>query len=415
MTFKHSKFIDSATMRSFEKIAIEKKMIMPDGLSKKASKKIDLTPSSDLMSNILTLCVGLKELGMERYASDLQKKFLNYKEASNAYETSGETGEDLINSAHPEGSHKLVGVEGDSLFETILDQQLKMINIVNKKPSGKLTNASSSKDIINTVKFSLGQNTKSNKEQLDHLNKTLNLVSDKILRTLNKIRDLANKDLTIPLGVGSGYTDSIKYASNLSVNNLNNLKVTVGRIYNGIMPHTTLGYEAGVTPETWATLEPSFGYINNLIETGLNTYNIIMTLSREDAEKEYSTPKVEKGTPHSDLNLWASRLQSEIQSTNQIIAKENKDMLDPNIRSKLSSRDLSYATKFIAANENISKDLRFVLSSLRDVSNHPEITVPEIFNQTGNFKGVTDTTDFDNKMAKIKIYRSKYNNYFGAK
>jgi hypothetical protein len=54
--------------------------------------------------------------------------------------------------AHPKGSHTLEGVSGDAVFETIIDQQLKDIKMVEKKPTGKLSNA---REIISAVKICL--------------------------------------------------------------------------------------------------------------------------------------------------------------------------------------------------------------------------------------------------------------------
>ena len=59
------------------------------------------------------------------------------------YETHKETGDDVIHSAHPKGSHKLEGVAGDeATFEDILDKHTKILNVVEKKPTGKLSTAS---------------------------------------------------------------------------------------------------------------------------------------------------------------------------------------------------------------------------------------------------------------------------------
>jgi hypothetical protein len=69
------------------------------------------------------------------------------------YETTKEKGEDLVDAAHPKGSHKLEGVDGDATVETILDQHSKIVDIINKKPTGKLA---SSRDIINAVKKAFG-------------------------------------------------------------------------------------------------------------------------------------------------------------------------------------------------------------------------------------------------------------------
>lgn len=153
MTFKHVKFEDSVVMRSLEKLAKEKGLVKEESITKTASKTV--TASDNLTENVLTLCAGLRERGFQKQANELETKFMTLKQAQTLYETSSEKGEDLVDAAHPKGSHKLEGVDGDeAVFETILDQHLKNIKMIDKKPTGKLA---SSKDILGAVKKVLGE------------------------------------------------------------------------------------------------------------------------------------------------------------------------------------------------------------------------------------------------------------------
>lgn len=156
MTFKHVKFEDSPTMRALEKVAKEKGLVKPEPLQKKASvtKKADYTPSDDFMENIFKLCAGLRANGLEKAAAEVEVNYLKYKQAQTLYETSKEKGEDLVQAAHPKGSHKLEGVEGEeATVEDILDQHKKIKDVVEKKPTGKLSNA----QVLREVKKALGQ------------------------------------------------------------------------------------------------------------------------------------------------------------------------------------------------------------------------------------------------------------------
>ena len=168
MTFKHIKFDDSPVMRSLERIAKEKGMVKESLLEKIASrsamvKKADLTPTTNLMENLIKLCSGLREEGFDKYADELESTFMMFKQAQTLYETSKETGEDLVDMAHPKGSHTLEGVSGDAVFETIIDQQLKDIKMVEKKPTGKLSNAN---EIIRAVKMCLAEDVTISTEDL---------------------------------------------------------------------------------------------------------------------------------------------------------------------------------------------------------------------------------------------------------
>lgn len=162
MTFKHVKFEDSAIMRSLEKVAREKGMVKDEPLNKTASvvNPLDLKVSYNLMENVLKLCAGLRASGLDKHANELESNYLSYKQANTLYETSKEKGEDLIHDAHPEGSHKIEDILGDDLavVEDILDRHVKMVLVVEKKPTGKLA---SSKSVINAVKNVFAQDTAS--------------------------------------------------------------------------------------------------------------------------------------------------------------------------------------------------------------------------------------------------------------
>jgi hypothetical protein len=188
MSWKHAKFEDSTVFRSLEKIAQEKGLVKNTEVVKTAAKTLDLTPSSNLTDNIIKLCAGLRAQGMSKFAEDLELKFINYKKAQTLYETFKETGEDLVDQAHPKGSHKLEGVDGDATVETIVDRHLKMLDVVNKTPKGKLA---SNHQIINAVKMALGQvvDSEANQTAKDAYSEAIKLM----VPSLQKIVDLYNK------------------------------------------------------------------------------------------------------------------------------------------------------------------------------------------------------------------------------
>lgn len=154
MTFKHVKFEDSVTMRSLERLAKEKGWSQPELLKTAEASQPDYSVSGNVMENILKLCAGLRALGHNKYANELEEKFIAYKRANSLYETSSETGDDVVDQAHPDGSHKVSDVDGDATVETIIDQHLKMVEVTNKKPTGKLA---SHNDILHAVKNVLAQ------------------------------------------------------------------------------------------------------------------------------------------------------------------------------------------------------------------------------------------------------------------
>lgn len=95
------------------------------------------------LTKILKLSQQLRSSGYSKYADELEYKFLILKKSENAiYSVFKELGEDLVDAAHPDGSHKLKDVEGDSVFETITDQQKKIKEKIQKEPTGKMSVAS---------------------------------------------------------------------------------------------------------------------------------------------------------------------------------------------------------------------------------------------------------------------------------
>lgn len=195
MTFKHTKFEDSVTMRSLEKVAKDKGWVKQEDLIKSASPQIDLTPSGVLSIDILKLCSGLRHNGFDKFADEIELKFVNYKRAATSlYDSTGETGEDLIDAAHPKGSHKMEGVAGDATFHTILDKHLKIVDVVNKQPKGKLA---SNAAILNAVKIVLAV---SPEQAVGEYVKTI----DMAIAVCNEIANKEDTSEWIKIGKGHG-------------------------------------------------------------------------------------------------------------------------------------------------------------------------------------------------------------------
>lgn len=170
MTFKHGKFDDSAVLRSLERVAVEKGLIKPEVMVKSASsivEKNDFTITDNISYNIMKLCSKLRDSGFSKHADDIEINYLKYKKAQTLYETFNEKGEDLVNAAHPDGSHELEGVEGDAKFLTIIDKHLAIVRMLDKKPTGKL--ASSKKKF----KLSLAEDPKRKMTGAEYKNKLI--------------------------------------------------------------------------------------------------------------------------------------------------------------------------------------------------------------------------------------------------
>lgn len=103
---------------------------------------------ASLDENILKLCVGLRDKGLTSQAEALEQKFTTYKAANSArmaklaanthlYRAHDEDGEDLVNAAHPDGDVNMGdGEHGD--VETIVSKHKKIVDVIQKTPTGKL-------------------------------------------------------------------------------------------------------------------------------------------------------------------------------------------------------------------------------------------------------------------------------------
>jgi hypothetical protein len=254
MSFKHVKFEDSPVMRSLEKLAFDKGLVKKEEIAKTASKKLDLTPTDNLMENVIHLCAGLREINMHKMADDLEKNLMIYKQAQTLYETSKETGEDLVDAAHPKGGHKLEDVDSDmAKFHTIVEKHLSALKMIEKMPTGKLANA---KDIIKAVKVVLAEDTVESLEAQvkDNINKAFN--------RFNRVREIANKDLTIELGTGAFSEDLF---SNPTLDEIQSTKSAVARKMWGLKP----GILMGVTEDTWSIISPMIPQVTGFLDKAM--------------------------------------------------------------------------------------------------------------------------------------------------
>ncbi len=266
MSYKHTKHWDSEVSRSLEKLAIQKGMVKPEPLQKQASmdKKADITPTSDLMENIFKLCNGLRSEGFTKQAEEIETNFLNYKQAQTLYETSKEEGEDLVHAAHPKGSHKLEDVDSDeAVVEDILDKQKKIKEVVEKKPTGKLSNA---KSIINAVKLALAD------QQSD--SKSYKLITNQVKIIANWIAQTCNPELSIPI---TNFTNNIvSSVKKFTVYDLNFAKVQLDGLKERLQPNIlsrTFNADS-ISPTalnnyTWNRISPKIDDIESLINQAI--------------------------------------------------------------------------------------------------------------------------------------------------
>jgi hypothetical protein len=265
MNWKHTKFDESVVMRSLEKLAKEKGMVKEKDLTKTASvKKLDLSPSSSLTINLMKLSAGLRAEGLSSYADELETKFTNYKYAQTLYDTHGEKGEDLIDAAHPKGSHKLEDVDStEAVFETILDQHLQNVKMIDKKPTGKLANHS----IINQVKKVLGAEES---------------IYDLCKKAWNQFNNAFSR-IKLEVDIDSDYyNDVVNHLDSPTLEGLKEAQLGITKVYNYVQP-TSLNSVVDilkrpldrrswtkVSDQNWAVVQPMLNSAYNLIGQAIN-------------------------------------------------------------------------------------------------------------------------------------------------
>jgi hypothetical protein len=256
MTFKHTKHWDSELSRSLEKVAISKGLIKPEPAIKKSAaviKQADTTPSSNLMENIFKLCAGMRSNGLIKEAVEVETNYLNYKSAQTLYEAFKETGDDVIQQAHPDGSHKMEDIDSDeATFEDILDQHVKILQVMDKKPSGKLSSAA---QVLRAVKMVLADDP-----TMGSVSAQLGAKMDEIRRFMVNIRTYANK-LTFDGTSNSSIDNIIELSHNPSIDYLDKMKDGINFLKRRMNPGSFDQYMSmrfgGLSKDDWSVVSGS--------------------------------------------------------------------------------------------------------------------------------------------------------------
>lgn len=344
MTYKHVKFEDSSVMRSLEKVAVQKGLVKPEPMTKMATTTtVNLVPTASLTQNIIKLCGGLRQKGLHTYADELEVQLLNYKRAQTLYETSPEQGKDVIEFAHPQGSHKLEDVESDeAVFEDVLDQKLKMLEMINKNPTGKL----SSLQAIQAVRVIFAQN-----QEDQQLQGKIAGLTGKINNMIAVIDAKTSSELTF--SITAAYTDKIReLLKNPTVDNLQAADNLFDRLHARLDPeswfHYTMLGTAGLSQDTWAQVEPLITKAKQYIQQAL----ILRTKYTSMQSNELMQIGDETTAPTADPLV--ANYQNLLQDLNQSVLKLNS-INSPNkdkISSWLSNVVMEVNEKMVALKSN---------------------------------------------------------------
>jgi len=386
MTFKHTNFEDSETMRSLVKLAKEKGLVKEDPLQKIASKKskLDLKPTESLSENLMKLCGGLRASGMKKYAEELESAFLMYKQAA-----ASECDNDLVQDAHPKGSPLLEGVAGDAVIETIIDEHLAMMKVVNKMPTGKLTNAklTNAKSIINAVKISLGEDDK-----ITQLLANIRTLVTQAGNMMKQFAEKANKDLTLQ-HVGSSLEDLIS-------NTLNNPTLDALETFNSEIDDAISiakpGWSGmGAEKSTWTVISALGNGAKSRIDKAIEYRRIVDQEEQKKILAPYDNPQETeyegsgKTETLEEVNIVGSPEFSELRDKIRILmGKLNSWKAVVNTYDDQS--DVAVGSEYIT---NAISSLQRINSAMDNVD--PEYAEGVVARLTSNFTAIeTDANDF---------------------
>lgn len=342
MTFKHVNFSDSVTMRSFEKVAREKGWIKNEQIKKEAVIA-DLSISFNLTENIIKLCNGLRTSGFHKYADEIEHKFMSYKKAQSLYETSKETGEDLIDTAHPNGSHKLEGVDSaEAVIETIIDKHLAHVKLTEKQPTGKLA---SSKDILKAVKTVLAQ-----EETTESLLGAIQSKLSSINSILKKLDIVTKDELTWSIG-SQGYTSSVAaLATKPTVDNIKKIQEWLNKLHTRLDPtswlhYTTLGV-SGLSEDSWSQVQSMLSVAQTAAQQALEyriRYNMLIAEQRlappASPPAQLDEVKLEGGTALTPLLRQVHALKNKVSAWSAIGTIANNPTLMQWVKSEIAALD----------------------------------------------------------------------------
>jgi len=133
MTFKHTSFYESPVMRELVRQDSANNPVIKNASDE---TKDPLAPGDDLVSDINKLAEGLRTKGFKKEAEELEHNLIIYKIAeTHLYKAFDETGEDLINFAHPGPNPNMdEGKSPYGIIEDIFAQHKKMLEIARRDP-----------------------------------------------------------------------------------------------------------------------------------------------------------------------------------------------------------------------------------------------------------------------------------------
>lgn len=305
-------------------------------MSKNLSDKLNLISQTNLISNIDKLCNSLRESGFHSYANEIESKFILFnKEAK-----SKEPGESLLEEAHKEKeitySDSVYGV-----VENLLNQHKKILDIVNKSPSGKLA----SKDILSHVKTVLSQQKVSNEQRKQQAYFTLKGIINLLNFAKSRLLSIEDVSEDNSLLFTNKSSEIINY-----INSLNEYTISLESVIQIIKLLYSLKKIANETKDLkfWA---PSF-----LVNKNTNEFNVVI----QDIDGSLETAK----KVNDILNGYYDDTIYEYYSNQTDVKKLNNEKIFEELDNKINSllKDLKSWKAKIATSDFDQEDQKWAIN-----------------------------------------------------
>lgn len=328
-------------MRGFEQIAQEKGIIKQEPMLKKAATQkvaIDLTPTDNLMENVLKLAAALRQNQLSSEAEDLETTFFMYKKATAMYGCTNETGEDFLHSAHPRGSHKLDGIDSsEAVIEDLLERHLKILQKINKKPTGKLSEASS---ILNAVKIVLADDLSQGHLDQTRQTKLISMIDDTMSKVKDKLSELLKRNESHILNSSSLWMIPDSITSNMTLDDLKGISEAIDGLAQRLKPGR---FYSGTTEDEWGQTRKLIGEAKGLVKDAILLRQ--EWISIEGGDSHYTPAKQEETQPANKqvlsdnvkkYNALLQQVKSLLAST-KYTASADPDIKLPDDKQKIAS------------------------------------------------------------------------------
>ena len=278
---------------------------------------------TSLTATLLKLCNKLRAEGFAKYADSLEDKFVNYKAAGvHLYQAHKETGEDLVERAHPDGDNKIVSEvsnnNGD--VETIVSKHKKIVDVVNKQPTGKLAK------YVEQCKIAIGASVDEIKIVANRIKKNIDKLSNLISGGSGMFPDVGAIGLGTPLYQAKAYLGRIKEEISSFIPTTRSIEEAIDYLplINDKLEPTFYG--TGVDKEIWSRVQGFLSAIKTDLES-LKSLTSEYYLGQSDIEEENKNDKsVAKPVRSDNANIYniTQSLQSIITQIGQLEEQANQ-------------------------------------------------------------------------------------------